>query len=185
MADKCRRAARRIPPGGAPAPRSRPACPARPAERLRPEGPRHAVAHGVDVDPDGCQRGPVEIPEHAVARHPDDLFLDAVRGDPVRAQHGRGRVIRASQGEQDVLAADVGMSQPERVLERAVLDRDDALGQTPKDCADALLTPRASCPSRVRAPAHSHGPGVALSHCASRCRLRGRACRACGGRSAS
>ena len=99
---------------------------ARPGQRLRPEARQRALAHGFEIDPDGRERGLVKAAEDAAAPEPHQLLLDSVRPQAVRAQHGGGRVIAADQREQQMLAAQVAVPEPDRVLEPAAEDRPGA-----------------------------------------------------------
>ena len=94
-------------------------------QRFRPEARQRALAHGLEIDPDGRERGLVKAAEDA-APDPHQLLLDAVRPQAVRAQHGGSGMIAFDQREQQMLGAQVAVSEPDRVFEPATEDRPGA-----------------------------------------------------------
>jgi hypothetical protein len=80
-----------------------------------------AARYRVDVDSDGGQRAPVQVAEQAAPGEPLDFCLDPPGGDAVLAQDDAsqatvaGRLV-GGQGGQEVLAAEVGVPEPDGVL---------------------------------------------------------------------
>ena len=86
-------------------------------EGLLAEGGLGRRAHGVDIDPDRSQRAPVQVTEQAAPGQANDLRLDAPGRDAVLAQDGAGGLAGGGQGEQEVLAAEVGVPESAGVLD--------------------------------------------------------------------
>ena len=73
--------------------------------------------------PAAGQRGPVQVAEQSRASQPGQLRLDTGRGQAVFAERGAGRVIGGGQREQDVLAAQVAVAEPDGMVEGPHPDR--------------------------------------------------------------
>src|SRR5918994_5254651 len=85
-------------------------------ERTRPEGLLQALAHGLEVDPQGGERFWVDLRLGGAQPAREPLF-DRVGADAELPQHCGGAAVRvADQDEQHVLGADVAMPEPARLL---------------------------------------------------------------------
>jgi len=97
---------------------------------VRSEGCLDRGAHGADVDPDDGERVPVEVPEQGGPGSAGDFRLDPSGRDAVLAQDGPGRLVRGGQGEQEMLAAEVAVPEPEGMLISDDRDGDRVRGHT-------------------------------------------------------
>ena len=93
--------------------------PVGPGQCVRPERRVDPGPHGVEINPDRGQRGPVEVGEQArPGPHPgpaDDFLLNPVRREAPLTQDRAGRLIGADQGQQQMLTADVAVAEPASV----------------------------------------------------------------------
>jgi hypothetical protein len=110
-----------VPSGTGAGPRVEPAWPGvggpgGPGEGLMAEGRLDRRAHGVNVDADRRQRAPVQVTEQATAGETCDFRLDAPGRGAVLTQDGSGRLDGGGQGQQEVLATEVGVTEPDGIL---------------------------------------------------------------------